>query len=71
MTPDAKRFLLELPDDAAARARFVEVLRASAARLDGELARELHLAAAKLCDHARVHGGACRYCDASAEGAQS
>lgn len=75
--PDIRvEFLAELAVDGTA---FVEVLRASAAYLDGtapaaspELAEKVraHLAtalrsvAARLCDHARVaDDGTCRYCE--------
>lgn len=61
------------------RARFVEHLRATAARLDGSEpnwpaetiaktsvlhAQALRDAAAALCDHADVRGDRCRFCEA-------
>ena len=71
----AKDPFLRRLEDPVERVRFVEVLRASAARLDEtdaggalgsahrKLAAALRNAAQSLCDHGRAIGPRCVYCE--------
>lgn len=82
MTPPARRFLEHLAEPDF-RALHVEALRFAASLLDGtappmpepmatelrfRAAGELRAAASMLCDHARVEGRRCRYCESEVPG---